>query len=265
MSNNLIPSSSKLELKNHYTSYDIYWPGFVSLILSAIAIVYGLRWNTKNILKLKGSIFGWFFSICVYSFSLLSWLTLVLVWAEWSIVLLVGAIVLGGSAISAAQQRPFGYDPISFGFLSAILPVVTLPSVQRRTKIKFSQSFSTEVEDNPEAQHLTFSVEPNHLNSEASSASKEQPEKQYIEIVNWPYSVLQRSMRSFLGTGREERKKEQQQENGKESLKQKLPLLECKKVTTSTETDKKQDEMPGNANLRTSCIEKLFCLKLNQF
>jgi hypothetical protein len=102
-----------------------------SMVFTALVILWGLQWNHWNISKRTGSIEAWMYSIFIYTFSLLSWLIIAIFWAEFSMIPLAISFFLGWFSITCSQEgKSFRYHPVYFGFLSVLVPIITLPSSQ---------------------------------------------------------------------------------------------------------------------------------------
>jgi hypothetical protein len=101
------------------------------MLISALLILRGLKWNHLNISKRTGKFGAAMYSLFIYTFSLLSWFIIAIFWAEWTAVPLVVSIISGGFAISRSQKEyNFKYHSIYFCLLSAFVPIITLPSLQ---------------------------------------------------------------------------------------------------------------------------------------
>jgi hypothetical protein len=104
-----------------------------SMLISALVIVCGLRWNHFNISTRKriGTWVAWPYSFFIYTFSLLSWQMIAIFWAELSVFPLATSFVFGWLSITCSQEgKTFRYHPFYFGLLSALVPIITLPSLQ---------------------------------------------------------------------------------------------------------------------------------------
>jgi hypothetical protein len=136
--NNVIPISEEKVFHSHYTTINVGWTGIVSMCISATTILYGLRWNNKNLSKNKSRAYQCISSLCIYSFSFLSWVALVIAWAEFSIVLLFVSVVISGIAVSAVQPEPIRHNPFWVAQFSVIFPALNLPSTYKVTKQEYS-------------------------------------------------------------------------------------------------------------------------------
>ncbi len=102
------------------------------MCISVPSIFYGLRWNNKTLFRNRSILYGWINSFIINCFSLLSWATLVIAWAELSILFLFASALISGIAVSACQPEPFLHNPFFVAPLSAIFPKLSLPSTYKQ-------------------------------------------------------------------------------------------------------------------------------------
>jgi hypothetical protein len=130
--NSVITIFEEKVVGSQYTSLIIPWSVLVSMCISVPSIFYGLRWNNKTLFRNKSSLYAWINSITINTFSLLSWATLVIAWAEFSILFLFASVVISGIAVSVGQPEPFQHNPFLVAPLSAIFPTLSLPSTYKQ-------------------------------------------------------------------------------------------------------------------------------------
>jgi hypothetical protein len=136
MSNKLIESSTEIKLDTYYKTVSIFLPGLVSMIISMITILIGLRWNQKNIAYSKGSLFAVGNLVIIYTFSLLAWIMIAISLAEWAfMVIMPSSIFIGWLTLKGSQRKDhYKFHSFFFGFISVFVPIVTLPSNQEKNK-----------------------------------------------------------------------------------------------------------------------------------
>jgi hypothetical protein len=127
------------------------------MLISALLILWGLKWNHNNISKSTGMFGAWFYSISIYTFSLLSWLMIAILLAELTVIPFLISIAFGIVSIALSQEgKTFRYHHFYFGLLSALVPIITLPSSQKPKPS--TRETKTEPEEIPMLQSNTTSA-----------------------------------------------------------------------------------------------------------
>ncbi len=114
------------------------------MIFSTAAILFGLFWNHQNISVRKETwLAKWLANantVVIYTFSLLAWLMIAISLAEFSLGIIIFSFVIGMLTFNGSQRKQdYKSNPFFFGFISVLVPIVTLPSAQAN-KQKYESS-----------------------------------------------------------------------------------------------------------------------------
>jgi hypothetical protein len=179
MSNKLIEESTEIKLETHYKTVSIFLPGLVSMIVAMITILIGLFWNHQNISVSKGSWLANANTIIIYTFSLLAWLMVSITLAELSLVIIILSFVIGMLTINGSQRKQdYKSNPYFIGFISVLVPIVTLPSIQEK-KFLTEESNSSGHEEIPTISvNLASTISQNEMNAMNATECHYLPESQ---------------------------------------------------------------------------------------